>query len=487
MSETYYGRFYGFNSPPFHITPDPSLLFATETHQQALGAIEYGIASGKGFIVITGEVGVGKTTVLKMCLDRLESSRIKIIYLFNPSLATAELYATILEELDVPVHPGRKPTSILHSLQRALLAAHKAGTQVILAVDEAQNMPEQTLESLRILSNFETAKSKLLQIILAGQPELEAILAKYGLRQLAQRVAVRARIKPLTWRQSCRYIEHRGRCAGRIGKGPLFTSAALWYLAITARGIPRTINICCDNALINGYGYAAERISLSIARESCKALKFRSPFRRVAAIAATTVILICAIFSGNAFLRGFLVEPASGTALQSTVGDQQPAVSEVEKGAEAHPPAVVALPSPPAVSLTAATEAVTEPTPEPAETHLALEAYAEGPPKPQSDAVQAATITSPIPTTAASAEPASMSSDAAVAEPSDRDDPQPVRQWFVHRGDTVYKACRAAYGRCDEQALRTILAYNPRIASNGIIKQGMIIIMPERIEPVRSN
>ena len=190
MSETYYGRFYGFDSPPFHITPDPSLLFATETHQQALGAIEYGIAAAKGFIVITGEVGVGKTTVLRVCLDRLEPSKNKIIYLFNPALTIAELYATLLEGLDVSLHTDHNPADTLRRLQQALLAMHEAGTQVILAVDEAQNMPEQTLESLRILSNLETAKSKLLQIILVGQPELEAALAKHSLRP--SRNAVRA-------------------------------------------------------------------------------------------------------------------------------------------------------------------------------------------------------------------------------------------------------------------------------------------------------
>src|ERR1017187_7016135 len=242
MSETYYGRFYGFDSPPFHITPDPSMLFATETHQQALGAIEYGIAAAKGFIVITGEVGVGKTTVLRVCLDRLEPSKNKIIYLFNPALTIAELYATILEGLDVSLQTDHSPADTLRRLQQALLATHEAGTQVILAVDEAQNMPEQTLESLRILSNLETAKSKLLQIILVGQPELETVLAKHTLRQLAQRAAVRARIEPLTLQQSCRYIQHRSQCAGRIGNSTLFTAPALWYLAVTARGIPRTIN-----------------------------------------------------------------------------------------------------------------------------------------------------------------------------------------------------------------------------------------------------
>lgn len=428
MTETYYDHFYGFDSPPFHITPDPSVLFATETHQQALGAIEYGIASGKGFIVITGEVGVGKTTVLKMCLDRLESKHVKIIYIFDPSLATAELYETILEGLDVALRAGRKPVSTLHRLQRALLNTHKAGTQVIVAVDEAQNMPEQTLESLRILSNFETAKWKLLQIILVGQPELETMLAKHSLRQLAQRVAVRARIKPLTLRQSWRYIEHRGQCAGRIGKGPLFTAPALWYLAATARGIPRTINICCDNALINGYGHAAQRISLRIARESCRALQFRAPFRRVALLAMAATVLVGAVVSGDVFLRHFLAAPARGDALESTLRDR-PVGYEPER---AQLP-VAATPSAP-------------------------------------------------PSLAAGA-PAPTAIDSAPSELRNDQRQQPIWKWLVRKGDSIYKACRAAYGQCDEQTLRAVYAYNPQLAPNAMIRQGMFIIMPEHIEP----
>jgi len=452
--ETYYGRFYGFDSPPFHITPDPSLLFATETHQQALGAIEYGIASGKGFIVITGEVGVGKTTVLRMCLDRLESSHIKIIYLFNPSLATAELYATILEELDVPVHPGRRPASILHRLQRALLATHKTGKQIVLAIDEAQNMPDQTLESLRILSNFETAKSKLLQIILVGQPELETLLAKHSLRQLAQRVAVRARIKSLTLRQSSRYIEHRSQCAGRAGKRPLFTAPALWYLAVTARGVPRTLNICCDNALINGYGHAAARISLRIARESCRALQFRAPFRRVAMSSIAAVMLASIFFSGDVFLRRFLAAPAHGAALESAV-DDHPAAADL--------------------------------TPEPPAPHLAVETGAEAQATPRPEPARGDAITPAAPTVVPAAKPAQTPGDDAANGSASRRNPQPLRQWFVRKGDTLYRACRAAYDLCDEQALRTILAYNPQIAPNAVIRQGMVIIMPEHIEPLRSS
>jgi type II secretory pathway predicted ATPase ExeA len=459
MSETYYGRFYGFDSPPFHITPDPSLLFATETHQQALGTIEYGIASGKGFIVVTGEVGVGKTTVLKMCLDKqFDSSKIKIIYLFNPALTVPELYATILEELDVSHGRSMSPAGILRRLLRALLAMHKAGLQVILAVDEAQNMPERTLEGLRILSNLETAKSKLLQIILVGQPELDAMLAKHSLRQLAQRVAVRARIKPLTWRQSCRYIQYRSQCAGR--ERPLFTAPALWYLAATAHGIPRAINICCDNALINGYGHAAERISLSIARESCHALQLRASFRRFVVTTTAAMVLVSIAFSGDALLRRFLATPAPDKVLKSA-SPNRAALAAVAGVATASPQSLTASVSPIAEALVEASPAL--------------------PP----DAGRA--VAAPVSARVHAIAPAQTATDSVAAEPSSRPEPQPVWRWFVRKGDTVYKACRTAYGQCDQHALHTVFAYNPQIASNATIRQGMVIIMPERIEPTRTN
>jgi general secretion pathway protein A len=308
MSETYYGAFYGFHTAPFHVTPDASLLFPTATYLAASGAIEYGITAGKGFIVVSGQVGVGKTTVLRACLERLDPAKTKIIYLFNPALTTAELYATILDELDPNLRISMSPGDTLRTLLRCLLEAHQAGIQVVLAVDEAQNMPEQTLESLRILSNLETTRTKLLQIILVGQPELDDLLNKHSLRQLAQRVAVRAHIKRLTFRQSCRYIQHRTRCAGRSRS--LFTAPAQWYIAIAARGIPRTINICCDNALINGYGHSAQRISLGIAREACGSLEYRWPLRRAATLTGALIVLLCGVLYGHALRDRFFGVPA---------------------------------------------------------------------------------------------------------------------------------------------------------------------------------
>ena len=528
MNETFYGGFYGFESAPFHITPDPRLLFPTETHRAALGAIEYGIAAGKGFIVVTGEVGVGKTTVLRVCLDGLDTSKTKIIYLFSPALNTAELYATILEEFDVTLPPTLNAVEMLRMLQRVLLTVHESGTQVVLAVDEAQQMPEATLESLRILSNLETHKSKLLQIILVGQPELEAVLAKHSMRQLAQRVAVRARVRSLSFRQSCRYIMHRTRCAGRVTNRPLFTTPALLYLAFVAGGIPRTINICCDNALINGYGYAAERISFRIVREACRAMKFRSPLRRTAALAAAAMVLVGLFVTGNTVLRHFYAARAAPVpvARQARLASHPVEIPHPARTAAAPvianpPPSSTALPeralansSGAAGSMVAAS---TAPAPAgraeenrtpavsvaPAAAAAAADASSAGaaaklpsaaetpPPAAQAPSPEPPAALRPGASSAATASPVPwISSDdysSGQARHTSRaaSRPHAVSRWLVREGDTVYKVCRVTYGSCDWRMLREVIAENPKLGRDATIYSGEILLLPKH--PASSN
>ena len=490
MNETFYGGFYGFQSAPFHITPDPALLFPTETHRAALGAIEYGIAAGKGFTVVTGEVGVGKTTVLRVCLDGLDASRTKIIYLFSPALNTSELYATILDEFDVTLPPTSNSADTLSVLQRILLAVHESGTQVVLAVDEAQQMPEATLESLRILSNLETHKSKLLQIVLVGQPELEALLARHSLRQLAQRVAVRARISPLTFRQSCRYILHRTRCAGRAASRSLFTKPALLYLAFVARGVPRTINICCDNALINGYGHAAERITLGIVRESCRSMKFRSPLRRTASLAMAAMVLIGVFVSCNALLRYLHTAHASPT--QERSADSRPPPTTVEASpAEASPtppgstptgdPAAAQVPPPQAEAASPA--AASPAAASPATASPATATPQAAPEAPASlRAASDSTPDNPLPWLPAG----ERANDAKAAAPegseanASKSAPREGSKWLVREGDTVYKVCRLTYGTCNEKALQALMARNPELGPNARIYEGEVIFLPRQ-------
>ncbi len=275
MTQLFYGHFYGLRSPPFHITPDPGLLMLTEIHRQAVGALLYAIRAGKGFVVVTGEVGVGKTTILHYCLDQLDKEHTRMSTCTILTYPAAVFSALQQELVGAAATASEGAETIIQQLQIALIEQHRLGNAVVLAIDEAQNMPEDTLEALRLLSNLETAREKLIQILLVGQPELDALLARRSLRQVAQRVAVRAYIGKLSWRQSCRYVQHRLVQSGRPIEPPLFTTTALWYLAFAARGVPRTLNVYCDNALINGFGHRARRITLRIAREAARSLRVK--------------------------------------------------------------------------------------------------------------------------------------------------------------------------------------------------------------------
>jgi general secretion pathway protein A len=477
MTETFYGDFYGFTSAPFHITPDPALLFPSETHRAALGAIEYGIAAGKGFIVITGEVGVGKTTVLRGCLDQLDPGKVKVIYLFNPALTTAELYAELLDEFDVILPPTSSTSDTLRTLQRTLFAVCEEGTQVVLAIDEAQRMPEETLESLRILSNLETHRSKLLQIILVGQPELEAILSKHSLRQLAQRVAVRARIAPLTFRESCRYISHRAKVAGREPGRPLFTLPALLYLARFGRGIPRTINVCCDNALINGYGHGATRIGLRIARESCRTVRFRSPLSRFLTTAALVMALIGVGVSAEVLIHRLLTTPATESVVPPAKHPETPPATAEPPQTAAEGPEAEISPSPSedaamasAVPQDSSSAAATDSQAPPEPAGAPPASAASGAEGSANQGAAPSTTPTPAPTTVPESESPSRGSEVKA-------------RWVVHAGDTLYRACVATYGKCDEKTLRAILAQNPRIGTDRKIRVGEVIELPRLDDP----
>jgi general secretion pathway protein A len=482
MNEVFYGHFYGLNSAPFHITPDPTLLLATNTHKQALAAVEYGIAAGKGFIVVAGEVGVGKTTVLRHFLDRLDPQTAKIIYLFNPALSTDSLYAAILQGLDITPDKHADAEETLRTLQLALLDMHEKGVEVVLAVDEAQNMPEATLESLRVLSNLETAKDKLLQIVLVGQPELETILAKHSLRQLAQRVAVRARILPLTWSESCRYIQHRLIRCGRPIEPPLFTVLALWYLAWVSRGVPRTLNICCDNALINGYGHGAERISLRIVREAIRPLQLPGHlgprFRRWVYAAALFIVLGGLVATSRQWEQRFpryfgaswpaqivaiapLEPPPPPSPIEATAADA--VKGPIESAAQ------IATPTP-AASAAEPISTAAAPPPEPI---IATPPRAERvPPDPRHFA-------KPPPSSPVIAQtPATQSdpmTDGALTAPQTNTE----KTWLVQRGDTVLKICRMIYGSCSWTMLKSVLVINPNIGSNAEIHPGEVLRLPD--------
>ena len=288
-----YSRFYRMTKEPFHVTPNPEFLFLSPSHKEALASLIYGVSKGKGFIVITGEVGVGKTTVLRSYLEKIDQRFHRIIYIFNSNLSFKGLLDTIYKELDLERNTDDE-VEMVNDLHRLMIEEYKQSRRLVLLIDEAQNMPVKTLENLRMLSNLETSTEKLLQIVLVGQPELEQILDRTELRQLKQRIAVHSVILPLTRCQGINYIKHRlGKVAPK--NALIFTRGALRKIVKHAKGCPRTINILCDNALITGFGLSKKPVNAHIVREVIADLDGKPLgffWKRVLAPAAATFLLL---------------------------------------------------------------------------------------------------------------------------------------------------------------------------------------------------
>ena len=258
---------------PFSITPDPRFVYLTERHGNALAHLLYGLGQGGsgGFVLLTGEVGTGKTTLCRLALEQLPSGT-DVALVLNPSLNPLELLETICEELKLDVSAARgqmKP--LVDLLNTELLAAHAQGRRVVLMLDEAQNLSADSLEQVRLLTNLETATQKLLQIILLGQPELNQMLAKPELRQLAQRITARYHLDALDLVESANYIEHRLFVAGDESAGfsaKIFTPAALRALHRISGGIPRVLNVLADHSLLAGFAVNADRVDAAMVRRA---------------------------------------------------------------------------------------------------------------------------------------------------------------------------------------------------------------------------
>lgn len=260
-----YLSYYGLNKEPFHITPDPDFFYMSPSHKEALAAVLYGVEKGLGFIALTGEVGTGKTTVLRAYLERIRRTRIRPIFLFNPNLSFEALMIHLLHELGIDGR-GKSERWMLHYLMAALVQELGKNRRVVLIIDEAQHMPNSTLEKLRLISNLETVDYKLMQMVLVGQPELDVKLADYSMRQIRQRIAVRTKVRALTMAEGIEYIRYRIAHAG--GRpDTVFTKYAMRTIVKAANGYPRAINIFCDNALMTGLGYQKKPVNWRIARE----------------------------------------------------------------------------------------------------------------------------------------------------------------------------------------------------------------------------
>jgi len=263
-----YQSYYGFKEMPFNITPDPKFLYLSPTHQEALQHLKFGVMERKGFIVLVGEVGCGKTTICRRFLNELDPARFDTALILNPRVTETQMLKQILTELGE--HKlARSQNDLVAQMNQVLLERINRGRDVVLIIDEAQNLSFEVLEQIRLLSNIETDKQKLLQIVLMGQPELKEVLAREELRQLRQRVLVHYELNPLSLSDVSHYVQHRLSLAGGTGR-PAFTPWALRAIHKASRGIPRIVNNLCDKAILSAFIRESDEVNFWDARRAVR-------------------------------------------------------------------------------------------------------------------------------------------------------------------------------------------------------------------------
>jgi len=332
-----YTGFFGLNEKPFTITPDPRYLFMSERHGEGLAHLVYGVTDSGGFIQLTGEVGTGKTTLVRTLLGQIPNE-VDIALILNPHLTAVEFLTAICEELgiELPANPD-SAKALVDALNRHLLDAHANGRRTILLVDEAQNLSDGVLEQLRLLTNLETSRQKLLQIILIAQPELREKLAREHLRQLAQRVTGRYHLEPLSRDETSTYIDHRMRVAGALTE--VFLPTAKREVFRLSGGVPRLINVICDRALLGAYSTESRTVDRKLVRRAASEVSGQSlrsagmgwlwPAIGVGAVAAAA---------------WFLLESNRSPTLEPAVAEEMPVAAEIATAAAPMP--VAAEPEP---------------------------------------------------------------------------------------------------------------------------------------------
>jgi general secretion pathway protein A len=274
-----YCDFFGFSEKPFTITPNPQFIYLSEQHREAFAHLLYGIDNHAGFIAMTGEVGTGKTTVLRTLLTQLDAEKYRSALIFNPCRSGEQLLASICREFGV-APDERNGYGYLDALNLFLLDQHTAGRTVVLVIDEAQNLTPDVLEQVRMISNLETVHNKLIQIILAGQPELNVVLNRHDLRQLSQRITVRCHLTPMDMRDTAEYIRHRLKVSGYRIPG-LFSSGAVKRIYRFSRGVPRLVNIVCEQALVMAWTLENSSVTPAIAARVIEGAGHRSGRRSI--------------------------------------------------------------------------------------------------------------------------------------------------------------------------------------------------------------
>jgi len=412
-----YQNFYNLKKESFHITPDPEFLFLSPSHKQALGSIIYGVEKGKGFIVITGEIGVGKTTILRSYLEGVNKKQLKIISIFNANVSFKGLLKMIYQELGLSAQTD-DVFEMVNRLHEVMIGEYKQGHTVVLIIDEAQNMPVETLENLRMLSNLETSKDKLLQIVLVGQPEFVRILNVDQLRQLNQRIAIRSTIIPFTKEESIDYIKHRLAMVA-IDDTQVFTKGALKKIVREAKGIPRNINILCDNALITGFGYKKKPVNTKIVREVIADFggKAKPSLLRWVLAPTALILLIAGLFLIYPY-RGLFLSKLSNPELSRTA-TQNPIREEIKPSVE--------KPGPPQTDQT-----------EPPKKEIEISTAEKIPEKTSSAIIR-----------------------------------------IVKKGDNLFRLTKEVYGYADDKLVEGVKQSNPRIKDVNRILVGEEIVFPE--------
>jgi general secretion pathway protein A len=288
-----YLQYFGLHENPFSIPPDPHYLYLSRGHQEALAHLQYGLGEAGGFVQLTGEVGTGKTLLIRTLVERLPEG-VDVALILYPVLTVAEFIAAICDELRVP-HPGERASlkQLIDALNAQLLQTHAHGRRTVLIIDEAQNLSREVLEQVRLLTNLETTKQKLLQIILIGQPELAQMLAQQDLRQLAQRITARFHLVALTRKENFEYILHRCRVAG--AKAILFDRKAMEQVYAASGGIPRLINVICDRALLGAYTRGKQVVDVSIVKRAAREVgqgAMPKPWYSLRALAVASALVV---------------------------------------------------------------------------------------------------------------------------------------------------------------------------------------------------
>ncbi|HEX4896590.1 MAG TPA: AAA family ATPase [Solimonas sp.] len=349
-----YTEFYQLREMPFSITPDPAYLYMSPRHQEALGHLLYGTGQYGGFVQLTGEVGTGKTTIVRTLLDQ-KLPDVDVAMIHNPRQSEQEFVQSICDELHVD-YPREQPSlkTLVDALNEHLLKAHAAGRRTVLIIDEAQNLRPEVLEQVRLLTNLETAKEKLLRIMLIGQPELSHLLARADLRQLASRITARYHLTPLSADETAEYVEHRLRVAG--ARLEIFSRPALAAVYRYSHGVPRLINIICDRALLGAYGQQARKVTPEIVREATRQAMGSLPgefdprapqrWRWIELGWAGALLLCSAIFVKTFFIDPPPTAPAPVTPASAPAAAPRPAAPEADAVASTPPASSAPAPEP---------------------------------------------------------------------------------------------------------------------------------------------